>query len=72
MRKYLKQLRDNKGMSQHSVADSLGCYQSYYSAIENGNRQRDMSYSMMEKLAAVFDVPIQTIIDAEAKYKIGG
>ena len=68
MREYLKTMRKNRNVSQKTVADAIGCYQSYYSEIENGVKQQDMAFSMMRRLAAAFQVPVQAIIDAEAAY----
>lgn len=68
VRNYLKQLRNDRKLTQANIAQKMGCYQSYYSEIESGIRQPDMTYSMMEKLAVAFEVPVQTIIEAETAY----
>ena len=51
------------------MAKQLSIAQSYYSRIENGKKQPDMAYSMMEKLASVFNVSVQEIIDAEKDWR---
>ena len=38
MREWLIQLRKHKGLTQQEVADQAGISRSYYSGIENGNR----------------------------------
>ena len=51
MRKWLKEMRINAGLSQKEIAKQLSVVQSYYCKIENGIKQPDMAYSMMEKIA---------------------
>lgn len=68
MRMYLKDMRNKLGMSQIDISQKSKISQPYYCDVEKGSRQQDMTYSMMEKLAAAFGVPLQTIIDAEAAY----
>ena len=69
LREYLKKLRQDMRMSQQAVADKMGVYQSYYNMIETGERQADMSLSVMQRLAAVFSVPVEYILEQESKYK---
>ena len=69
MREYLKIMRKDRDLSQETLSCKLGMKQHSYSAIENGNHQRDMAYSIMERLAEAFGVPVQIIIDAEIAYK---
>ena len=69
MRDYLVRLRGEENFSQQKLADSIGITQQYYSLIESGERQQDMLYSTMEKLAAALSVPVQVIIDAESAYR---
>ena len=69
MRTYLREIREEKKLSQTEMAEMLGCYQSYYSAIENDNRQKDMSLSMVKKIAIAFEMPMEVIINAENDYQ---
>ena len=69
MREYLKASRKHSHKSQAEIAASLGISQNYYSTIETGERQRDMTYSMMEKLAAALGVPVLEITSAETAYR---
>ena len=69
MREYLKELRQKKSLSQQAVADKIGVVQNYYTMIETGERQKDMSLSVMEKLSQVFGVTIDYIICQETKLK---
>ena len=67
LREYLKKLRQDMRMSQQAVADKMGVYQSYYNMIETGERQADMNLSIMRKLAAVFGVSMEYILEEENK-----
>jgi len=69
MRKWLKAMRRKKGLNQAKMASRLAVSQPYYCEIESGNRQPDMAYSMMERLASALGVPVQDIIAAETAYK---
>ena len=67
MREYLKNIREEKKLSQQEVAAGIGVTRQYYNLIENGERQKDMSVAMAEKLAEVLDVPLTVILDNERK-----
>ena len=69
VRRYLKQLRDEKGLTQQEVAAKMGIGQSYYSDIELAVKQTDMSLSIVQKLSEVLGVPIATIIEEEKKLR---
>lgn len=68
MREYLRNARRQRGKSQAEAGALLGISQNYYSAIETGERQRDMSYALMGRLAAAFGVSVQEIIRGESAY----
>ena len=55
--------------TMNDMAKKLDISESYYSLIENGDRQTDMSLSIIEKLAKAFGVSVQTIVKEEMKYK---
>jgi len=69
LRGYLKQLREEKNVSQRNVEERTGFSQQYYSLIESGERQADMSLSVMKKLSEAFDVPLEFIIEEEMKLR---
>ena len=54
-------------MSQQNVAEQLGISQNYYSMIEAGERQSKMTIEMAQKLANIFDVSIEVILNNENK-----
>ena len=69
MRGWLEDMRKTAGLLQEDMAERLAISQPYYSEIERGGRQKDMTYSMMERLAGALGRPVQDIIDAERAAK---
>jgi transcriptional regulator with XRE-family HTH domain len=67
LRSYLKEIREKKNYSQVYVARVIGISQNYYSNIENGKRQEILKMDMLVKLANVFDLSIQEIVELENK-----
>lgn len=65
MREWLKKLRLKRNLSQQNVADELGITQQYYNLIENGERQSKMTIDTAQKLAKIFDVPLDFILQNE-------
>ncbi len=65
MRKWLKKLRIQKGWTQQEVAEALQIATTYYNMIECGKRQAKMTIDMAQKIATVFDVPLETILQYE-------
>lgn len=65
MRTYLRNLRLENALSQQYVADSLSIKRQYYSMIENGSRQKNISIALLTKLAVTLNVPVTQLIDAE-------
>lgn len=55
MRKWLKELRLNKGLTQQSVADRSGIERSYYTMIESGNRTPSVQVAKEIALIIGFD-----------------
>ncbi len=51
MRKWLADIRRQKGMSQRVVADASGISQSYYAAIETGERGKPLSVTIAKQIA---------------------
>ena len=55
MRKWLKELRINKALTQQSVADRSEIERSYYTMIENGNRTPSVAVAKSIALVIGFD-----------------
>lgn len=68
MRTYLKELRDEKNFTQKYVADNLGISQNYYSCIENGLKQKEISFVLLLKFADFFNVDINDLVAAETAW----
>lgn len=67
MRSYLRQLRLKKKLTQAEVANMLNISQNYYSAIENGERQKNMDFSLMRGLSRLFGVTVEYLAKEEER-----
>lgn len=65
MREWLKTLRAEKGYTMKEMGDKLHISESYYCAIENGDRQKKMDVTVAAGLAEAFGVPIAHIIELD-------
>ena len=55
MRDWLVKIRENQGRSQYEVAAKAGISQSFYSAIELGNRGNKLPVQTAKKIADVLN-----------------
>lgn len=69
MRKYLFELRMNKGFSQRKVARESGISYQHYSKIENGERGNKVSFLVIGRIARVLNVSIDQLFDLEEDYQ---
>lgn len=69
MRKYLFELRMNKGFSQRKVARESGISYQHYSKIENGERGNKVSFLVIGRIARVLNVSIDQLFDLEEAYQ---
>lgn len=60
----VKKLRTEKKMSLSELADQAGVAKSYLSSLER-NLQRNPSIQFLEKIASVFNVPVDHLIHDE-------
>lgn len=67
MRYYLKELRKQHHLTQEQVALKANVSRLCYTRIENGQRQKRMNIVTLQKLAEVFDVPVEQLIAEETK-----
>ena len=68
MRKYLITLRKEKGLTQKALAQKLDISESYYSQIENGERQRRMDITLLDRLSIALNVSVHALIKYESNY----
>lgn len=65
MREWLKTLRTENGLTMKDVSEQLHISESYYCAIENGDRQKKMDITVASGLAMVLGVPVTRIIELD-------
>lgn len=65
LRVWLKDLRIEKGLTMKEAGAQLGISESYYCAIEAGDRQKKMDVTLAAGIATVFGRPIAEIIAME-------
>lgn len=65
MRKWLKELRETKGLKQADIAKKLDISESYYNLIENGERQKNLDLSIVIKLSEILGVSVEYIVEQE-------
>lgn len=62
----LKQLRQEKGITQKEISQFLGISQAAYSLYEKG--QREPKYDMLEKIADFFNVSVGYLVSGKKDY----
>lgn len=67
MREWLKTARREKKLTMKDMAAALGISESYYCAIENGERQKRLDIMVASTLAEVLGVSVAEIIRQEAE-----
>lgn len=72
MRLWLKKLRNNKELSQQELATALDISQNYYSNIENGERQKQLSLPLVVRIAEIFGVSVEWIAEQERQLNKDG
>ena len=65
MREWLKTLRVENGYTMKAMGEKLGISESYYCAIENGERQKKMDMVLASGLAAIFEIQVSKIVTYE-------
>ena len=69
MRKWFRTARENAGFTMKQLSERLLISESYYCAIENGTRQRDMDISLAQRIAQALDTPIKSILEQESELR---
>lgn len=69
MRSWLKKLRQDNSKTQLEIAKKLDISESYYNLIENGERQKQLSMELAQKIADVFGVSLDYISEQESEVR---
>jgi len=65
MREWLAEARSKKGYTMRQMGEILDISESYYSMIENSERQKKMDITLVAKLSAALNVPLSKIVEYE-------
>lgn len=65
MREWLKEKRQEKGLTMAQLAKMCGITESYYAYIEAGERQKKMDITIANKLANALDMPFLEVLEKE-------
>lgn len=68
MRTWLRELRQKRNMASGEAAKAIGLSAAAYSQLETGKRQKKMKADTILRLAAVFAVEPEYILEKEAEY----
>lgn len=61
--KNIKRIREEKGLTQQSIADLIAMHRSNYSRVETGDR--DLSIDAIGKIAKYFNITIDQLVNFE-------
>ena len=61
--KNIKRIREEKGLTQQSIADLIAMHRSNYSRVETGDR--DLSIDAVSKIAKYFNLSIDALVNFE-------
>lgn len=65
MREWLKDMRIRNGLTMKEMGEKLHISESYYCAIENGDRQKKMDVTLATGLSVIFGIPIAHVIELD-------
>lgn len=65
MREWMKALRTEKGLTMKEMGERLHISESYYCAIENGDRQKKMDITLAVGIANILGVSVKRIIELD-------
>ena len=68
MRTWLKDLRNNRNMTQKDMAEQLGISEAYYALIENGRRQKKMDVTILAGIAKATGTSVGRVAVKELAY----
>jgi len=62
MREWLKKLRTDSGLTMKEMGEKLGISESYYCAIEIGDRQKRMDLKLASGIAGIFGISVDQVV----------
>lgn len=68
MRTWLRDLRTSHKLTMKDMGQKLNISESYYCAIENGDRQRKMDIVLVSDIARTFKIPISKVASYETDW----
>lgn len=66
-RAWLKTLRESRAMTQTEAAKAFGISSSTHACLESGRRHKEMSIETARKIAEIFKVPFEYVLENETK-----
>jgi DNA-binding XRE family transcriptional regulator len=68
MRTWLRDLRTSHNLTMKEMGQKLDISESYYCAIENGDRQKKMDIVLVTDIARIFRIPISKVASYETEW----
>lgn len=65
MREWLKEKREERGLTMKDMAEKLGISESYYCLVESGDRQKKMDIMLVSGLSAALKIKVADIVKLE-------
>ena len=69
MRLWLRNAREQAGFTMKKLAEMLHVSESYYCAIENGSRQKNMDITLAQRISLALGIPLKHIVSEEEKLR---
>ena len=71
IRSYLLKHRKQNNKSLHAMAEALGVSRNYYNLLEKGKKGDKMTLATAYKIATLFKISLEDVLDLENDYKKG-
>ena len=65
MREWLREKREERGLTMKDMAEKLGISESYYCLVESGGRQKKMDIMLVSGLSAALKMKVADIVKLE-------
>ena len=71
IRTYLMKYRKQNKKSLHTISEELGVSRNYYNLLEKGKKGDKMTLATAYKIATLFKISLEDVLDLENDYKKG-